>query len=125
MRWMRQAANPVAPFSSWATAATNIQDAIDAATAGDFVVVTNGLYATGGRAMAGNLTNRVALTKPLAVASVNGPCATIIQGAWDPATTNGPLAVRCAWLTNGATLSGFTLRNGATQPYSGWSGHLW
>src|SRR5208283_1768224 len=111
--------HPVAPFSNWATAATNIQDAIDAAAAGDFVVVTNGLYAAGGRAMAGNFTNRVALTQALAVASVNGPNATIIQGAWDPMTTNGPLAVRCAWLTNGAWLSGFTLRNGATQPYTG------
>ena len=114
--------NPVTPFSSWVTAATNIQDAIDAATAGDFVVVTNGLYATGGKAMSGSLTNRVALTKPLAVASVNGPWATIIQGAWDPATTNGPLAVRCAWLTNGAVLRGFTLQNGATQPSDGYTG---
>ncbi len=34
----------------------------------------------------------------------------------------GPLAVRCAWLTDGATLSGFTLQNGATQPYSGYVG---
>ena len=117
--------NPVTPFSNWDTAATNIQDAIDAATAGDFVIVTNGLYAAGGKAMAGTLTNRVALTQPLVVASVNGPWATIIEGAWDPATTNGPLAVRCAWLTNGATLSGFTLRNGATQPYTVMSGHLW
>jgi hypothetical protein len=114
--------NPVPPFSSWTTAATNIQDAIDAAAAGDFIVVTNGLYAGGGKAMAGTLTNRVALTKPLAVMSMNGPAATIIQGASDPATGNGPLAVRCAWLTNGAALSGFTLRNGATQPSDGYVG---
>src|SRR5207237_211193 len=49
------------------------------------------------------------------VQSVNGPEGTAIQGAWDPSKTNGPLAVRCAWLTNGATLSGFTLRGGATR----------
>jgi hypothetical protein len=115
--------NPVPPYSSWATAATNIQDAIDAATDGDFVVVTNGLYATGGKVMEGSLTNRVALTKPLIVASVNGAVATIIQGARDPGTGgNGPLAVRCAWLTNGATLSGFTLQKGATQPGNGFVG---
>jgi Immunoglobulin I-set domain len=111
--------NPVAPYLSWATAATTIQDAIDAAAAGDFVVVTNGLYATGGRPMAGTLTNRVVLTKALMVASANGPFTTFIQGAWDPAARNGPLSVRCAWLTNGALLNGFTLRNGSTQPFTG------
>jgi hypothetical protein len=105
----------VAPFISWDTAATNIQDAIDAASASETVWVTNGVYATGGKVMAGDLTNRVALDKALTVQSVNGPLFTIIQGAWDPATTNGPLAVRCAWLTNGAVLSGFTLEGGGTR----------
>jgi hypothetical protein len=108
-------ASPAAPFTSWLTAATNIQDAIAAAVAGDVVLVTNGLYASGGKVMAGNLTNRVALDKALVVMSVNGWSRTIVQGAWDPATTNGPAAVRCAWLTNGAVLSGFTLQGGATR----------
>ena len=105
----------LAPFTDWATAATNIQAAIDASAAGDKVWVTNGLYDTGGRIVAGgSLSNRVALTTIVTVQSVNGPEATIIAGARTPATTNGPASARCAWLTNGATLSGFTLTNGAT-----------
>ncbi len=108
-------ASPTPPYTSWPTAATNIQDAIDASIAGDVISVTNGVYATGGKAMVSDLTNRVVLDKALTVVSVNGYSATIIQGAWDPTTTNGPLAVRCAWLTNGATLKGFTLRGGATR----------
>ena len=104
----------VAPYNSWATAATNIQNAINAAAKGDTVWVTNGVYASGGKALAGDVLTRVLVNKALAVRSMNGPSFTMIQGAWDPSTTNGPLAARCAWLTNGASLSGFTLTGGAT-----------
>ena len=107
--------SPSAPYATWDTAATSIQDAINVAGAGDIVLVTNGVYATGGLAVAGNLTNRVALTLPVTVVSVNGYAATIIQGAWDPVTTNGPAAVRCAYVADGARLTGFTLCNGATR----------
>jgi hypothetical protein len=107
--------NPLTPYASWSEAANNIQDAIDAASAGDIVLVTNGIYATGGMVMAGDLTNRVAPNKAITVMSVNGYKVTTIQGAWDPVATNGPGAVRCAWVGNGATLSGFTLQNGATR----------
>ncbi len=107
--------SPVAPFSSWATAATNIQDAVNAAAPGDVVLVTNGIYSNGGLVMAGDLTNRVAVNKAIIVTSVNGWQSTIIQGAWDSTSTNGPGAVRCAWVGDGAVLSGFTLQNGATR----------
>ena len=106
------AVNPVSPFTNWATASPTIQDAIDAASAGEIVLVTNGLYASGGKVMAGNLTNRIAVDKPLTVQSVNGPFVTTISGG---SVTNGLTAVRCAWVTNGAMLSGFTLREGATR----------
>lgn len=105
----------IPPFTSWADAATNIQDAIDAASVGDTVWVTNGVYSSGGKVMAGDLTNRVAIDKALSVVSVNGAAATVIQGQKDFASTNGPGAIRCAWLTNGAVLRGFTLRSGGTR----------
>src|SRR6266481_3946986 len=110
--------NPTAPFTDWTTAATNIQEAINAAVAGDIVLVTNGIYSTGGKSMDGVITNRVSVDKAITVTSVNGPEVTVIQGAWDPVSTNGPAAVRCVAITNLATLTGFTLRGGATRPYA-------
>ena len=38
---------PTPPYTNWAKAARTIQDAVDAATPGDEIVVTNGLYASG------------------------------------------------------------------------------
>ncbi len=108
--------SPQSPYTNWAHAAQTIQDAVDTAFPGGTVVVTNGVYNSGGRVAPGNdLTNRVYVNRPLTIQSVNGPEATLIVG-------EGPVgssAVRGAWLAEGAVLSGFTLTNGHTST----SGH--
>jgi hypothetical protein len=120
--------NATPPFTDWSTAATNIQDAVDAATAGDTVLVSNGVYQTGATFVSGldGTSNRVAVSKALTLQSVNGPQFTIIEGYQVPGTTNDTSAVRCVYLANGAALIGFTLTNGATVASSGgYGGGIW
>jgi hypothetical protein len=107
--------NPTPPYADWSTAATNIQDAVDASSDGDLVLVTDGIYQTGGELASGLTTNRVVIDKAVTVQSVNGPAVTLIQGFNDPNTPLNTNSVRCVFLTNGAVLSGFTLTNGATR----------
>src|SRR5436309_2137351 len=81
-------ASPAPPYTNSATAARTIQAAVDAAVAGDEIVVTNGIYCS------------VGVGKPMSIRSINGPQSTIINGGG----TN-----RCVSLANGARLSGFTV----------------
>src|SRR5262245_63431887 len=74
--------NATPPYTNWSTAATNIQDAVDAAVAGDEVVVTNGIYSTGGRATKVYEMNRVLVDKSLSLRCVNGPKSTFIPGGF-------------------------------------------
>jgi len=108
--------SPAPPYTNWATAATTIQDAIDASTRGDQILMTNGVYKTGGRIVPGaGGTNRVVVNQALTIQSVNGPEVTVIEG--HQATTGDYSrtdAIRCVYLANGASLSGFTLTNGDT-----------
>jgi len=99
----------VAPYSSWTTGATTIQDAVNIATnTGDIVMVTNGVYVSGAHTTPGySILNRVVVTNNITLQSVNGPENTLIVGM-GPAGSN---AVRCIYMSAG-TLSGFTLTNG-------------
>ena len=124
-RYVSPTGSHTAPFLSWETAATDMQSAIGATTPGDIVLVTNGVYATGGSRAPMGMTNRVTITNAITVRSVNGPEVTVIEGFWQPGSTNGPASVRCAYLGSGATLDGFTLTNGSTSgPYDHGGGAL-
>ncbi|HWY30505.1 MAG TPA: immunoglobulin domain-containing protein, partial [Candidatus Acidoferrum sp.] len=111
---MLTSTNPQSPYLDWSTAATNIQDAIDAAVAGDSIVVSNGIYNSGGRLVYGtNAVNRVVINKPVAVESLGGPAVTTIAGLnTSPA---GYHPGRCVYMTNGAFLTGFTLASGGAS----------
>jgi len=102
--------SPVAPYTSWATAATVIQDAIDTANVGDWILVSNGVYRTGGRVVQGTKWNRVVMTNQVTVIAVNGPRVTTIVGDVPP--NHHTYGTRCAWLGSGSTLSGFTISGG-------------
>jgi hypothetical protein len=66
--------NPVAPYTSWETAATAIQRAVDEAIAGDQVLIADGTYP---------LESQVTVRQGLAIRSVNGPDVTILDGDGD------------------------------------------
>ncbi len=104
----------VPPYDSWDTAATNLMDAVQAASAGETVWVTNGVYQTASADGLG-LASRLALTNEVDVRSVNGASFTVIEGApHDDVTSLGANATRAVYMTAG-TLDGFTLRKGYTS----------
>ena len=72
--------NPVSPYTTWATAATNIQNAVNAATSSDTVLVTNGIYTTGGYTSPDGTTTSVVVTNAVTLQSVNGFSASQING---------------------------------------------
>ncbi len=123
---------PAAPYDTWENAATNIQDAVDAASVDDTVLVTNGVYSSGGRNTPGFiLTNRVVITNDITLRSVNGPESTFIVGNSAPGGGQGHGAARCVFMQAGV-LDGFTTSNGHTltiiypsSPYNETGGGIW
>lgn len=97
VRYVSLTGSNTPPYDTWATAATNIQTAIDAASAGENIFVTNGTY---------GITNQISVNRGMYIRSVNGPGVTIV---------NGGGAYRCFSLYSVGTtlfLQGFSLVNG-------------
>ena len=107
--------NDSADGHSWGTAKQTVQGGVDATLAGDTVIVSNGVFATGTRVTPGYSTsNRVVITNSIVVQSVNGASFSSIVGA-----SNGDTlaSVRCVYMTAG-TLAGFTLTGGRAPKVS-------
>lgn len=88
--------SPTPPYTSWATAATNIQNAVDVAEEGGVVLVADGHYI---------LSEQITIsTNNISVKSVNGSETTIIDG--------GGLH-RCLYISSVSNfISGFTITDG-------------
>ena len=81
-------------------AATDIQQAVSAASYGDEVLVTDGVYV---------VSSAVLVTNGVLVRSVNGPRATMVDGNQ---------STRCWYLTHvDAVIEGFTITNGMTSSH--------
>jgi hypothetical protein len=87
--------NPVPPFISWDTAATNIADAVGWATDGNTVWVSNGVY---------RLNSSVMVGPGVRVQSVHGAGNTLV-------TASGG-SFGCFTMDSGAELDGFTITGG-------------
>ena len=71
--------NPTPPYTNWATAATNLQDAVDRSHASDTVLVADGVYNAGFQ-FTDQGFSEVAVSNAVALRSVNGAPSTVIDG---------------------------------------------
>jgi len=94
------------PYTNWIDAASNIQDAVDAAAVGDTVFVTNGTYTS---------ASEITVPRAITLRSVNG---------WETTLVDGQNAHRCFYLgSSGCNLNGFTIKRG--NPGSGDGGGVY
>ncbi len=110
------------PYTNWTGAARTIQDAIDSARGGDIVLVTNGVYDSGGHE-AGGMWSRVAVTSAIQVIGLGAPTGVVVMGSSDPSSSNGlgPAAVRGIYLAaEGAMVSGIIIQGGRTSEERVW-----
>ncbi|HWX15018.1 MAG TPA: choice-of-anchor Q domain-containing protein [Chthoniobacterales bacterium] len=88
--------------TSWPSAKKTIQAAINAASAGDTVIVNDGTY---------TLTSPITISSAIVLSSVNGASATVLDGQQ---------SVRCVSITDpGAIVNGFTVQNGRARTGGG------
>ena len=100
---------PGGPYTSWATAASNIQEAVDAATTNDTVVVGAGRYLLPPNPTNYWGSNIVFINKPMTIRGSNGlPESTIIDGE---GKYRGILAFYQQTTTNLFVIEGFTITN--------------
>jgi len=129
VHYVSKKGNDTFPYTSSETAARIIQDAVNAATDGDTVLVNDGTYKTGGAVAPGQtLMNRVMITNSIILKSVNGPKKTRIMGKKHLAVTDKDMRpghtnniIRCVYLDTNVQLIGFTIKNGGTFNW-GWQG---
>jgi len=87
----------VAPYASWANAATSIHDAVEIAVGGTTVLLTNETY---------SIPHQIMITKNITVRGLNGYDSTIIKAP-------GVSGTRCFYMAEaGAMLDGLTITNG-------------
>jgi PKD repeat protein len=99
---------------SWSSPKQTIQAAIDAASFGGLVLVSNGVYASGVRCYGGMVTsNRVVLTNEITLRGVSSdPAMTVIVGQASTEENRSPL--RCLLMTPGTRVENLSLTNGNT-----------
>jgi len=83
------------PYTNWTAAATNIQDAVDAAVHGDAVLLGDGTY---------TVPQQISVAKGVRLTSLNGPAASVIQAG---------ASNRCVYMAHSnAILEKVTVRDG-------------
>lgn len=91
----------VIPYDTWATAATNIHDAVAMSTDGGLILVSNGTYL---------VSSPIEIHEGLTLRGLNGPAATTIRRRGD--SNSGLLHVT----SSGAVIEGFTIREANRAP---------
>ena len=99
--------NPTSPYTSWETAAKDIQTAINAANKNNIILVTNGIYYP---------ESKLIITNEIVLKSFNGLGTTIIDGS---------NSHQCCYLKANNTISGLVITNGYSDGSDAGSGvHL-